>query len=112
MPEIGRQLYINPIDVSNKFSLTIFGALGVGGAIFGIAAILTRQYVYATGVLLIWAVGVVVLPIGQWILLGAPFVLVAILPSEVAWLSQVVVAFYAISIFMFVLEITTQRQIT
>jgi len=106
-----QELYISPFDLSNQFSLTVFGALGVGGAILGLASLLTRQYVYAAGALLIWIVGVF-LPIGQWFLLGAPIMLGAILPPEVGYLTHVVTAFFALVLFMFLAEIVGQRQIT
>ena len=106
-----QELYISPFDLSNQFSLTVFGALGVGGAILGLASLLTRQYVYAAGALLIWIVGVF-LPIGQWFLLGAPIILGAILPPEVSYLTHVVTAFFALVLFMFLAEIVGQRQIT
>ena len=106
-----QELYISPFDLSNQFSLTVFGALGVGGAILGLASLLTRQYVYAAGALLIWIVGVF-LPIGQWFLLGAPIMLGAILPPEVSYLTHVVTAFFALVLFMFLAEIVGQRQIT
>ena len=106
-----QELYISPFDLSNQFSLTVFGALGVGGTILGLASLLTRQYVYAAGALLIWIVGVF-LPIGQWFLLGAPIMLGAILPPEVGYLTHVVTAFFALILFMFLAEIVGQRQIT
>lgn len=104
-------LYINPFDVTNQFSLTIFGALGVGGALIGIAALLTRQYVYAAGALLIWVIGIM-LPISQWILIGAPIIMSAILPSEISYLTYIVSAFFTLTLFFFLIEIATQRQIT
>ena len=104
-------LYISPFDVQNQFSLGLFGALGVGGAILGLASLLTRQYVYAAGALLIWVIGIF-LPIGQWILVGTPIILGALLPSEVAYISHVVTAFFALVLFMFLAEIVGQRQIT
>ena len=104
-------LYISPFDVQNQFSLGLFGALGVGGAILGLASLLTRQYVYAAGALLIWIIGIF-LPIGQWLLLGTPIILAALLPAEVAYISHVVTAFFALVLFMFLAEIVGQRQIT
>jgi len=106
-----QELYISPFDVQNQFSLGLFGALGVGGAILGLASLLTRQYVYAAGALLIWVIGIF-LPIGQWILLGTPIILGALLPTEVAYISHVVTAFFALILFMFLAEIVGQRQIT
>ena len=106
-----QELYISPFDVQNQFSLGLFGALGVGGAILGLASLLTRQYVYAAGALLIWVIGIF-LPIGQWILLGTPIILAALLPTEVAYISHVVTAFFALVLFMFLAEIVGQRQIT
>jgi len=112
-----QELYINPLDIYNpetqtgQFSLVLFGALGVGGAILGLASLLTRQYVYAAGALLIWVIGIF-LPIGQWLLLGTPIILAALLPAEVAYISHVVTAFFALVLFMFLAEIVGQRQIT
>jgi len=104
-------LYISPFDIQNQFSLTIFGALGVGGSILGLAALLTRQYVYAGGALLIWIIGIF-LPIGQWILFGTPLILSVLLPPEIAYVSHVVTAFIALILFMFLAEVVSQRYIT
>jgi len=106
-----QELYISPFDVTNKFSLTLFGALGVGGAILGLASLLTRQYVYAAGALLIWVIGIF-LPIGQWLLVGTPLILAALLPPEISYISHVVTAFFAFALFMFLGEIVSQRQLT
>jgi len=106
-----QELYINPLDVSNQFSLTVFGGLLAGGAIIGIIALITRQYVYASIALVVWVIGLI-LPIAQWFLLGTPIILAAILPSEISYLSTVVSAFFAFIFFMFMIEIASQRQIT
>jgi len=106
-----QELYISPFDVQNQFSLTLFGALGVGGAILGLASLLTRQYVYAAGALLIWVIGIF-LPIGQWFLVGTPIILAALLPAEISYITHVVTAFFAFTLFMFLAEIAGQRQIT
>jgi len=107
---VSHELYINPFDISNQFSLTLFVGLSVG-TIIGIAAILFRQYLNASVVLLIWAVGILA-PIGQWFLLGVPIILNAIVPSELAYLTYAVSGFVTFIFFMFMMEILTQRQIT
>lgn len=106
-----QELYINPFDIQNQFSLTLFGALGVGGAILGLASLLTRQYVYAAGALLIWVIGIF-LPIGQWFLVGTPIILSVLLPPEISYITHVITAFFAFTLFMFFAEIVSQRQIT
>ena len=107
---VSQELYINPFDISNQFSLTLFVGLSVG-TIIGIAAILFRQYLNASVVLLIWAVGILA-PIGQWFLMGVPIILNAIIPSELAYITYAVSGFVAFIFFMFMMEILTQRQIT
>jgi len=120
-------LYINPFDVSNQFSLTVFGGLLIGGGIIGVIALITRQYVYASVALVVWVIGLI-LPVAQWFLLGTPIVLNALipvgtdgkpvlLPVEIndVWVSGftlIIVAFFAFIFFMFMIEIASQRQIT
>jgi len=106
-----QELYINPLNVSNQFSLTVFGGLLAGGAIIGIIALITRQYVYASIALVVWVIGLI-LPVAQWFLLGTPIILAAILPPEISYVSTVVSAFFAFIFFMFMIEIASQRQIT
>jgi hypothetical protein len=108
---VSQELYINPLDISNRFSLTIFVGLTVAGGLTGIIALITRQYVFASVALVIWAVGLLV-PIGQWFLLGVPIIMNAIVPSELSYLTYAVSAFMAFIFFMFMMEILTQRQIT
>jgi len=106
-----QELYINPFDISNQFSLVIFTAISAGGGILGLIAVYTRQYTFAAGMLLLWVVGLLA-PIAQWFLIGAPIILAAILPSEISYISYVVSAFFAFIFFMFMIEIASQRQIT
>lgn len=108
---VSKELYISPLDITNKFSLSVFGALAIGGGIIGVIALITRQYVFASVALLIWVIGLL-LPITQWFLLGTPIILNVLLPPEVSYLSYVVTAFFAFAFFMFMLEIAAQRQIS
>lgn len=109
---VGSQtLYINPLDVSNQFSLVIFTAIAGAGTIGGLIALYTRQYLFVAGALLIWIIGLLV-PIGQWILIGTPIILATLLPTEISYLSAVVSAFFAFIFFMFLIEIAGQRPIT
>jgi hypothetical protein len=111
------KLWIGPLDLFNPatnmgvFSLVVFGALAGGGVLMGLAALITRQYVYAAGAILIWVVGILS-GIGAWLLAGVPIMLNALLPVEVQWVSYVVVAFFALSFFMFLVEVASQRYIT
>lgn len=108
---VSRDLWINPIDITNQFSLVMFAILGVGGTIIGILGAIFRQYTFAAGAILIWVIGII-LPIAQWLLGGLPIMMSAFLPTEIAWFSLVVGAFYAIAFFMFILEIAGGRPIT
>lgn len=106
-----QQLYVSPTDITNTFTLTLFFSVGVTGGLMAIIGIMTRQYVFATGALLIWIIGIL-LPIVQWVILGLPFVLSAILPSELSWISGIIGAFFAVTLFMFMAELAAGRQVT
>lgn len=108
---ITRDLWLNPTDITNQFSLTMFAVLGVGGTIIGILGAIFRQYTYAAGAILIWVIGII-LPIAQWLLGGLPIMMAALLPEAVAWFGYVVAAFFAAAFFMFILEIAGGRQLT
>jgi len=77
----------------------------------GIIAFIFRPSVYSIGALLIF-VFLGLLPITQWIVLGVPIMLTAVLPSEIAYVSYVVSAFFAVTFFIFLMEIISQRQVT
>ena len=104
-------LWINPFDIQNKFSLTIITAALLGGGAITIITMLFRPGIYAVGALLVWVV-ITLTPIAQWFLIGTPIILAALLPTELSFLTAVISAFFAISFFMFLIEIISQRQIT
>jgi len=104
-------LWINPFDIQNKFSLTIITAALLGGGAITIITMLFRPGIYAVGALLVWVV-ITLTPIAQWFLIGTPIILAALLPTELSFLTGVISAFFAISFFMFLIEIISQRQIT
>lgn len=106
-----KPLYISPFDIQNKFSLTIVMAALLGGGAITLVTLLFRPGIYAVGALLVWVV-LTLTPIAQWFLIGTPIILTAILPVELAYLSAVVSAFFAVAFFMFLIEIVSQRQIT
>jgi hypothetical protein len=108
---VSRELYVNPTDVSNTFSLTIFAALGAGGAVLGLIGLITRQFYMAAGALVIWVIGIM-LPIVQWVFVGLPIMLTALVPSELSWLTGMIGAFFAISLFMFMAELAAGRPVT
>ena len=110
---VAQQLYVSPTDVTNTFTLTMFVAAGVTGGVMSIIALITRQYVFAASALLIVVIGIL-LPIVQWVILGLPFVLTALLAPvpELSWLSGIVGAFFAVSLFMFMAELAAGRQVT
>lgn len=108
----GPSLYLTPDMLLSEFSLTAFASIGVGGAIAGLLALITRQYVYAVGAILIWIIGLV-LPILQWVVAGLPFMLAAMLnPYGLGWFAAVIEGFFAIIIFIFCIEILSGKQIT
>ena len=104
-------LWINPFDIQNKFSLTIITAALLGGGAITIITMLFRPGIYAVGALLVWVV-ITLTPIAQWFLIGTPIILAALLPTELSFLTGVISAFFAISFFMFLIEIISQRPIT
>jgi len=108
---VSQELYVSPFDVSNQFSLAVFGITAIGGGILGLIGLLTRQYTFASGAILIWVIGLM-LPVTQWFLAGVPMILGVLLPTEISYLTYVVSAFFAFILFMFMAEIATQRQIT
>jgi len=110
---IYREPITDPSNLANLFSLNTFTAITgiVGGAVIGILAIITRSYMLSTGVLLLWIIGVLFKPI-QDIFIGLPYLVEAVLPSSVWFISQVFVGFSALILFMFFVEIVAQREIT
>lgn len=111
LPE-SEELAVTPTDVMATFTWeNLLLSLGVGGAIAGIVALLTRQYVYAVGALIIWAIGSLT-PVIQWFFIGVPLLLNSVLPSEISFIGSVVQGLFAVVFFMFIIELTAQRQIT
>lgn len=106
-----RELWVNPTDITNQFTLTVFAVVGAGGAVIGVLGALFHTYTFAAGAILLWVIGIL-LPIAQWILGGLPIMLTAILPPELQWFSVVVGAIFAMSFFFFITEIAAGRQIT
>ena len=51
-------------------------------------------------------------PVIQWFFIGAPLMLDALLPSELWFISVSIQAVFAVIFFMFIIELTSQRQIT
>jgi len=106
-----KELYISPFDISSQFSLTYFAVLASAVTGIGIIAFIFRPSVYSIGALLIF-VFLGLLPITQWLVLGVPIMLTAVLPSEIVYVSYVVSAFFAVTFFIFLMEIISQRQVT
>lgn len=105
----------DPTAIQNLFSLDIFTAITgvVGGAVIGILALMTRSYALSTGVLLLWIVGIILTPVRD-IFVGLPVLLNAIFadaPVVGTVVSQVIVAFGALMLFIFIVEILAGRDI-
>jgi hypothetical protein len=108
---VTRELWVNPTDITNTFNLTVFAVLGAGGAVIGVLGALFHTYTFAAGAILLWVIGII-MPIAQWFIGGLPIMMAALLPAELAWFSVVVGAVFAMSFFLFIVEIAAGRQIT
>lgn len=106
-----RELYISPFDIKNQFSLDTLLLTLTGVGVIGVLGVLLGQGRWTIGALLAWVIFQLV-PIGNWIISGVPYLLLAILPAELSYLTYVVEAFFAIIFFIFILEIAGQRYIT
>jgi hypothetical protein len=106
----------NPNDVKTWFNLNLFNpttiiGLAVGG-IAGLISWITKAGVYANGIILIWVLSIVLVPI-QTFTIGAPILIYNILtPFGLAWLGVVPEIFFLFGFFMFCIELLAQRQIT
>ena len=107
---VTKELWINPTDITNQFTLTLFAVVGGGGIIVGILAAIFKTYTFAAGAILLWVVSIF-LPIVQWIVGGFPIMMAAVLPAELAWFTVVAGAFIAVSFFFFLAEIAAGRQL-
>jgi len=114
LPNTQPPLY-NPNDISSYFNLNIFDiqtATFTGlTAIASIITILTKNYVFAAGLLVIFVLGAIFTPT-QMLFNGMGTLLNALLPSELAWIAVVIQVLYLIPMFFFMAEILSQRQIT
>lgn len=111
-PSFGREPIINPTDMGAMFSLNTFTVVTgfVGGAAIGILALVTRNVALGGGVLVLWIVGIIIKPI-QDIFIGLPLLIQRILPPEIWFVSQIVVAFAGFIFFIFIVEVILGRQI-
>lgn len=113
LPAYSSEPVVNPSGFEALFSLDVFTVVTgiVGGGVVTVMALLTRSYALSTGVLILWLVGVLLKPIRD-IFVGLPLLVESMLPPEVWFISEVVVAFAAFVLFMFVVEVIAGRQIT
>lgn len=107
------QPIVDPTNMASMFNFNVFTAVTglVGGATIGILAMVTRSYALGSGVLILWIVGIIFKPI-QDIFIGLPNLISALLPSEIWFVSEIVVAFSALVMFAFFVEIITGKDIT
>ena len=112
-----KELYLSPLDIydpstgTGKFGLTVFFVLLAGAGAIGVIGIIFQQNIFAIGALLVWVLGGLT-PIIQWFLLGTPIILAKLLPGSLSYVSVAVGAFFAITFFIFLMEIISQRQVT
>lgn len=104
---------VSPSGFEALFSLNVFTVVTgiVGGGVITIMTLITKSYALGTGVLILWLVGVILKPVND-LVIGLPRLIEGILPSEVWFISEVVVAFAALILFIFIVEVIAGRQIT
>lgn len=113
LPLYSTEPILNPSGIEALFSLDVFTVVTgiVGGGVVTVMALITRSYALSTGVLILWIVGVLLKPIRD-IFVGLPLLVQSLLPPDLWFFSQVVVAFASFVLFMFVVEVIAGRQIT
>ena len=102
---------VSATGITNVFNLTMF-SITVGLA--GLAGILTRQFIFGAGALLIWLVGVFYAPVSD-IFIGVPRLINIILadsPVVAGLIGTAITALTSIILFMFLFELLSQRQVT
>jgi len=101
-------------DISSAFSLNVFSANNIGFGLLGagigaIIGIITKQYVFATGIILVWLVGTF-LNLTNWILNGFPTMLNILLAGTgLEFIAYVVESITLAIFFMFLAGILSQR---
>lgn len=93
------------------FSIAVFGSFVAGGTITGIISLITKQYVFASVALLLWVIGIMLNIAGSFVA-NLPLILGFIIPSELWFISTSLEALVGVILFVFFVEIATQRQIT
>lgn len=113
LPNYTREAIIGPAGFQGLFSLDTFSIVTgiVGGSVIGVLAMITRSYALSTGVLILWLVGVLLRPIRD-IFIGLPRLVEAVLPPAVWFVSEIIVAFAALILFVFIVEVIAGRPIT
>lgn len=115
----------NPTDINSMFdfsNLASLAGIGIVSTAIGIVMLLMRQGTYALYALLIFAIGVLFKPINA-LVFAVPNLINALLPSSPGYtwiilgttfnpIGAVVYAVYTFAIFMFLVELITQRNIT
>ena len=108
---VGAWMQHSEADISAQFNLTVFTAAAGGATLGGIVAIITKQYLFATGIILIWVIGVLYTPV-NWLLIGFPLMLAALLPAELSAVASAFSILSTIVFFVFFAEILGGRQVT
>lgn len=97
--------------ILTQFNLTVFATIGVGAGIAGIVAIITKQYVFASVVTVIWVVGLL-FNVGNWILNGFPTMMGILLPPELSFMQVVFTAIVTFIFFFLLAETLGGKQMT
>lgn len=108
---VGFEPLIGTSGINSIFDLTIFS---ITAGLAGITALLTQQYIFGVGAILIWLVGIFYAPVSD-IFIGVPRLISLVLadvPVVATLIGSAITAIVGIILFMFLFELMTQRQVT
>jgi len=94
---------------TTKFNYMVFYGL-LGAAPISILGLITRQYTFASIILVVWVVGQF-LPIISDFLTAFPNFISSILPPEMQVFGYLLISYNAITMFMFLMQIVSQRSV-
>ena len=112
MSSAGQELVWSPEQMAAVFNWQSFAvSLGIAGSVTGLLMVLTKQFMYASLALILWAISMLWKPL-EWFVAGVPLMLNVLLPTELWYISAVIEGVFAMIFFFFIIEVATQRRIT
>lgn len=106
---LSQSLWLNPAEIVERFALSIFASAVATGGLTGVISLLTKSNVFASYALVVWVVGELFL-LGMWFLGGVPVLLEFIIPTDLWFIRTAITAFCTVIFFLFLMEVTSQRQ--